>query len=112
MSNIQTNDDQTEVTLSESSESEVTNNQTITGRGAFVIKTVAGGVAVGARLLQEDNSQLEIDGKPMDAIFPNLDYALAQIDQMRRVVIEHFQQAANVGMQVLAQMEASDQKND
>ena len=74
----------------------------ITGRGAFIIATVAGGVAVGSRLMTEQGA-IEIDGRPHDAVFPTLEYALEQIELMRREVIARFAQAANVGTQVIAQ---------
>ena len=74
----------------------------ITGRGAFIIATVSGGIAVGSRLVT-DAGAIEIDGKPHDAVFPTLEYALEQIELMRREVVARFAQAANIGTQVIAQ---------
>jgi hypothetical protein len=41
-------------------------------------------------------------------VFPNLGYALDQIDHLKRLVIERFEQAAQVGVQVIA---ANNQQN-
>ncbi len=38
----------------------------------------------------------------MPAVFPDLTYALNQIDHLRQIVIERFAQAAQVGVQVIA----------
>ena len=38
----------------------------------------------------------------MPAIFPEQQYALAQIDQLREAVIRHFSEAAKVGAKVIA----------
>jgi type IV secretory pathway TraG/TraD family ATPase VirD4 len=56
------------------------------------------GVAVSATVVTEDGKALA-----MPAIFPNLGYALSQIDEMRALVIRHFEQASQIGVQVIAQ---------
>lgn len=43
----------------------------------------------------------------MPAIFPDIAYALSQIDELKKQVLEHFSRAALVGAQSLA-----NQKND
>lgn len=68
------------------------------GRGAFIVETTSAGVAVAATVVTEDGRALA-----MPAIFPNLTYALSQIDEMRALVIRHFDQASQIGTQVIAQ---------
>ncbi len=70
---------------------------TVQGRSVFLVETTASGIAVQTTFLTEDGQMLQ-----MPAIFPNLDYALAQIDELRRLVSLHFAQAAQVGAQVIA----------
>lgn len=70
---------------------------TVQGRSVFVVETTAGGIAVQTTFLTEQGQMLQ-----MPAIFPNLDYALSQIDELRRLVSMHFAQAAQIGAQVIA----------
>lgn len=72
-------------------------NTTVQGRSVFLVETTAGGIAVQTTFLTEQGQMLQ-----MPAIFPNLDYALSQIDELRRLVSLHFAQAAQVGAQVIA----------
>lgn len=74
----------------------------LTGRSVFLVETVAAGVAVRPVFLTEDQRLLD-----MPAVFPDLAYAMAQIDDLRRVVAQHFAQAAQVGAQVIAAQAAS-----
>lgn len=67
------------------------------GRSIFVIETVSVGVSVRTALLTEEEKLLQLP-----AFFPNLTYALNQIDQLRANVIQHFERAAQVGTQVIA----------
>lgn len=76
----------------------------VQGRGAFIVEMTAAGVAVAATLVTEDGRALA-----MPAIFPNLGYALSQIDEMRALVIRHFEQASQIGVQVIAQQLAQQQ---
>lgn len=69
----------------------------VTGRSVFLIETVAAGVSVRTVFLAEDQRLLE-----MPAVFPELGYALAQIEELKRAVMQHFAQAAQVGAQVIA----------
>ncbi|MGL4860205.1 MAG: hypothetical protein ACRC5A_10820 [Enterobacteriaceae bacterium] len=71
--------------------------QDIRGRSVFAIETTAAGVMVRTAFLGEQNELLE-----MPAVFPTLNYALNQIDELRRLVVECFAQAAQVGVQVIA----------
>lgn len=72
-------------------------NTTVQGRSVFLVETTAGGIAVQTTFLTEQGQMLQ-----MPAIFPNLDYALSQIDELRRLVSQHFAQAAQIGAQVIA----------
>lgn len=72
-------------------------NTSVTGRSVFLVETTANGIAVQTSFLTEQGQMLQ-----MPAIFPNLDYALNQIDELRRLVSQHFAQAAQVGAQVIA----------
>ncbi len=69
----------------------------VVGRSVFLVETVAAGVSVRTVFLAEDQRLIE-----MPAIFPDLPYALGQIEELRRVVEQHFAQAARVGAQVIA----------
>ena len=72
--------------------------ENISGRGVFVIETVPVGVAVRTAFLAEDGRLLNIP-----AVFPDLMYAMAQIDDLRQHVARRFAEAAQVGSQVIAQ---------
>lgn len=72
-------------------------NTTVQGRSVFLVETTASGIAVQTTFLTEQGQMLQ-----MPAVFPNLDYALSQIDELRRLVSLHFAQAAQVGAQVIA----------
>ncbi len=76
----------------------------VQGRGAFIVEITSAGVAVASTVLTEDGRALA-----MPAIFPNLSYALSQIDEMRNLVIRHFEQASQIGAQVIAQQMAAAQ---
>ncbi|MBU3641735.1 hypothetical protein [Polynucleobacter sp. Fuers-14] len=72
-------------------------SEEVTGRSIFVIETIAEGVRVQTAFLTEDGKILQIP-----AVFPDQEYALAQIDQLREAVIRHFSEAAKVGAKVIA----------
>lgn len=69
----------------------------LTGRAAFVVDTSAVGIVVRTAFVGESGQVLELP-----AVFPDLGYALQQIDHLRQIVIERFAQAAQVGVQVIA----------
>lgn len=79
------------------------NGSEIAGRSVFAVGTSAAGIFVQTLFIAEDGRMLEIP-----AVFPNLGYALDQIDHLKRLVIERFEQAAQVGVQVIA---ANNQQN-
>lgn len=72
--------------------------ENITGRGVFVVETVPVGVAVRTAFLSEDGRLLE-----SPTVFPDLMYALAQIDELKQLVTQRFAEAAQIGAQVIAQ---------
>jgi hypothetical protein len=72
---------------------------TLTGRSIFAVETVSGGVMVRPAFLSAENGVM-IAGS---AVFPNLSYALQQIDALRQIVEHHFNKAAAVGSHVVAQ---------
>ncbi len=69
----------------------------LTGRSIFLVETTHAGIAVQTSFMTEDGKLLQLP-----AIFPELPYALEQIDMLRNLVIRHFSQAAQVGAQVIA----------
>lgn len=74
------------------------NSEEVTGRSIFVIETIAEGVRVQTAFLTEDGKILQIP-----AVFPDQEYALVQLDQLRKAVIQHFSEAAKVGAKVIAE---------
>jgi hypothetical protein len=69
----------------------------IHGRSIFIIETTGKGILVQTSFETEDGRLLE-----MPAIFPNIEYALAQIDEMRRLVVSKFSEAASIGIQAIS----------
>jgi hypothetical protein len=69
----------------------------ITGRGGFVVQSVNGGVAVRAAMFIEGDRMLD-----MPALFPDVHYAIAQIDELKNLVAHHFAKAAQFGTQMIA----------
>lgn len=64
--------------------------QPISGRAVFAVNRVDVGIAVHTAFLAEDGRLLQ-----MPAVFPNLEYALQQIDEMRQMVIQQFAAASS-----------------
>jgi hypothetical protein len=75
----------------------------VKGRSVFVVETTPAGVAVQTALLTDGDKLI-----PMPAIFPDVQYAFDQIDELKRLVSQHFSQAAKVGAQALNQQVNSD----
>ena len=86
---------------------EVAESQPISGRSVFVVNTTPAGISVQTALLTEDNNLLN-----MPAVFPDVDYALNQIDELRRLVSQHFSEAAKLGGQVLASQQQQEAKTE
>ena len=69
----------------------------IVGRSIFIIEITGKGILVQTSFETMDDRLLE-----MPAIFPNIEYALAQIDEMRRLVVSKFSEAATIGIQSIS----------
>jgi hypothetical protein len=67
-------------------------SEQIQGRSIFIVETTPSGVQVKTGFLTEDGRVLELP-----AIFPTQEYALSQIDELRKIVIQHFAQAQQAG---------------
>ncbi len=72
-------------------------SQDIRGRAVFAVDTSAAGIVIRTAFLSEQGQLME-----MPAVFPDLTYALNQIDHLRQIVIDRFAEAAQVGVQVIA----------
>lgn len=70
----------------------------VKGRSVFIVETTPAGVAVQTALLTDGDKLI-----PMPAIFPDVQYAFDQIDELKRLVSQHFSEAAKVGAQALNQ---------
>jgi hypothetical protein len=79
--------------------------QPVKGRSVFVVETTSAGIAVQTALLTEGDQLI-----PMPAIFPDVQYAFDQIDELKRLVSQHFSQAAQLGAQVVEQQANSKNK--
>ncbi|WP_071467285.1 hypothetical protein [Polynucleobacter asymbioticus] len=67
-------------------------SEQIQGRSIFIVETTPSGIQVKTGFLAEDGRVLELP-----AIFPTQEYALSQIDELRKIVIQHFAQAQQAG---------------
>ena len=65
-----------------------THSEQIQGRSIFIVETTPSGIQVKTGFLAEDGRVLELP-----AVFPTQEYALSQIDELRKIVIQHFTQA-------------------
>lgn len=77
----------------------------VTGRAVFSVETTAAGVVVRTAFLTEENKLLN-----MPAVFPDLVYAINVIDDLKRQVMQHFSQAAQVGAQVISNQARAQQE--
>lgn len=59
----------------------------VTGRGVFAVRTLGTAVSVESAFLEESGNVLRLP-----AVFPNRQYALQQIDELRQIVNQHFDQ--------------------
>ncbi len=83
-------------------ENKDTQEQAVKGRSVFIVEATPAGVAVQTALLTEQNQLI-----PMPAVFPDVQYAFEQIDELKRLVSQHFSQAAQLGAQMMAQEKSS-----
>jgi hypothetical protein len=79
--------------------------ESFTGRSVFMVETSAAGISVQTALLTKDNQLLRAP-----AVFPDVEYAFAQIDELKRLVSRHFSEAALIGAQVVAAQQANQLK--
>ena len=84
---------------------ESVNTESFTGRSVFLVETTAAGISVQTALLTNDSQLLRAP-----AVFPDIEYAFAQIDELKRLVSRHFSDAARVGAQVVAAQQANQLK--
>lgn len=59
--------------------------QSITGRGVFAVRTLGNAVSVESAFLVEDGNILRLP-----AVFPNREYAMSQVDELRQILNHHF----------------------
>lgn len=59
--------------------------QSITGRGVFAVRTLENAVSVESAFLVEGGNILRLP-----AVFPNREYAMAQVDELRQILNHHF----------------------
>jgi hypothetical protein len=59
--------------------------QSISGRGVFAVRSLGDAVSVEAAFLVEDGNVLRLP-----AVFPNREYAMGQIEELRQIVNQHF----------------------
>lgn len=57
----------------------------VTGRGVFAVRTLGTAVSVESAFLEGSGKVLRLP-----AVFPNREYALQQIDELRQIVSQHF----------------------
>lgn len=89
---------------SKTEENQATEQQEeLKGRSVFVVNTTPAGVTVQTAFLSEEGKLMN-----MPAIFPDVDYAFAQIEELRRLVSRHFSEAAKLGGQVIQNQQAQD----
>ncbi|MEI8355699.1 MAG: hypothetical protein WCG31_06365 [Deltaproteobacteria bacterium] len=84
-------------TTSVETPAEASAQETLHGRSVFAIEMTASGLSVRTVFLSDQNQLIE-----MPALFPDVHYALSQIDELRRMVMERFAEAAQIGAQVIA----------
>ena len=77
----------------------VPEQQSIKGQSAFHVELSPVGVVVRTVFVGENNALLAAPA----AVFANLEMALQQLDELKRLVLHHFSEAAFIGMQVLQQ---------
>lgn len=84
--------------MDEEATNTASSEQVIKGRSVFLVETTPAGIAVQTALLTEDGKLLSAP-----AIFPDVEYAFTQVDELKRLISAHFSQAARLGAQMAAQ---------
>jgi uncharacterized lipoprotein NlpE involved in copper resistance len=60
-------------------------DQPVTGRSVFAVRILGNAVSVESVFVKEDGNALRLP-----AVFPDRQYALSQIDELRQIVSQHF----------------------
>ena len=76
----------------------------VRGRSAFNVELTPAGVVINTVFVADDETV-----RPLPAVFPNLEYALNQIDTLRNMVVSQFATAAELGMKSLQEQSVSDE---
>lgn len=82
---VQAINEEAQMTQSNQAAEDAGASQPITGRGVFAVRTLGTAVSVEAAFLAEDGNVLRLP-----AVFPNRQYAIEQIDELRALVNRHF----------------------
>lgn len=82
-------------------------SQPIQGRSVFIVESTENGIAVQTSFMAEDGRLLQ-----MACLFPDIEYALAQIDEMRRLVLFNFSKAAQIGLQINSENSIKNREKD
>jgi len=92
--------------MAEKKSEAATEEQQLTGRSVFVVNTTPAGISVQTAFVTDDQKLIN-----MPAVFPDVEYAFQQIDELKRLVAKHFSDAARVGAEVIS-AEADKQKEE
>ena len=92
--------------MAENKSEAATEEQQLTGRSVFVVNTTPAGISVQTAFITDDQKLIN-----MPAVFPDVEYAFQQIDELKRLVAKHFSDAARVGAEVIS-AEAEKQKEE
>lgn len=101
----QSSDQQEKSAVEVQPDAQAAESTNVTGRAVFAVETTAAGVVVRTAFLTEENKLLN-----MPAVFPDLVYAINVIDDLKRQVMQHFSQAAQVGAQVISNQARAQQQ--
>lgn len=96
--------EQQNTTAAPSLEQQGAEQQSINGQSAFHVELSPMGVVVRTVFVGEDTS---LHAAPA-AVFPNLQVALQQLEELKGLVLRQFSEAAFIGMQALQQAPKAD----
>ena len=85
-------------------EIDTSSEKTIQGKSVFIVETTAAGIAIQTALMTENGQLLQ-----MPAIFNDIEYAFAQVDELRHLIAQHFSKAAQVGAKIIAEQTVHNQ---
>jgi hypothetical protein len=69
----------------------------------FLVQTTSAGVTVRTAWMSEDKTL-----RDMPAVFPDVNYAVNLLDDLKQQVLKHFSQAAQIGAQAIATQRANE----